>query len=174
MMEGTGTTLAPSPYLVNSLAILLDVVRREIERDREVAKASLAVASSLLQSEIERNLGAKRPKTAGLATWQASRVRAFIDKNSHRPIYNRDLCFVAGQSAAHFSRSFKLTFGEPPHAYLVKRRLERVCHLMIETSVPLTEIALSAGFSDHAHLCKHFRRAFGQSPGSWRREHRIR
>ena len=47
-------------YLANSLAQLLEVVRREIERDREAAKASLATASSILQSEIERHSGARR------------------------------------------------------------------------------------------------------------------
>jgi Helix-turn-helix domain len=42
---------------------------------------------------------------------------------------------------------------------------------MVISAVSLSEIALSVGFSDQAHLCRHFRAAFGQSPGNWRREH---
>jgi len=98
-------------------------------------------------------------------------VRTFIDRNLHRTIHTQDLSAVARRSPAHFSRSFKLTFGEPPHAYVVKRRLEK--HLMITSSASLSEIALSVGFSDQAHLCRLFRQAFGQSPASWRREREM-
>src|ERR1700733_13075279 len=160
-------------YLANSLAQLLEVVRREIEGDREAAKASLAAASSILQSEIERHSGPRRSRSAGLAGWQVSRVRAFIDKNLHRTIHTQDLSVVARRSPAHFSRSFKLTFGVAPHAYVVKRRLEKFCHLMITSSLSRCDIALSVRFSDQAHLLRLFRHALGQSPASWRREREI-
>ena len=60
-----------------------------------------------------------------------------------------------------------------PWCYVGKRRLEKACHLMITSSLPLSDIALSVGFSDQAHLCRLFRQAFGQSPASWRREREI-
>jgi AraC family transcriptional regulator len=56
---------------------------------------------------------------------------------------------------------------------VVKRRLEKACHLMISSSASLSDIALSVGFSDQAHLCRLFRQAFGQSPAGWRREREI-
>jgi AraC family transcriptional regulator len=157
-------------YLANSLARLLDTARRELERDREAAKASLATASTILQAEIERCSGANGSTTGGLAAWQILRVRAYIDSNLHRTIHIRDLSAIARRSPAHFSRKFKVAVGESPHAYVVKRRLERACHLMMTSSVSLSEIALNVGFSDQAHLCRLFRQAFGQSPASWRRE----
>jgi AraC family transcriptional regulator len=141
--------------------------------DLETRQAGDVMITVDLQSEIERHSGARRSRTAGLAGWQIARVRAFIDKNLHRTIHTQDLSIVARRSPAHFSRSFKLTFGEPPHAYVVRRRLETACHLMITSSASLSEIALSVGFSDQAHLCKLFRQAFGQSPASWRREREI-
>jgi AraC-like DNA-binding protein len=175
--QSTATDSSPAElqfgYLATSLAQLLEVVRREFEHDREAAKASLATASTILQTEIERHSGPQRFKTAGLAGWQVARVRTFIDKNLHRTIHTQDLSAIARRSPAHFSRSFKLTFGEPPHAYVIRRRLEKACHLMITSSASLSEIALSAGFSDQAHLCRLFRQAFGQSPASWRREREI-
>jgi AraC family transcriptional regulator len=163
----------PVHCLAKSLAKLLEAARRELDSDREAAKASLVTASSILQSEIERSSGTNGFKPGALAGWQIAHVRAFIEKNLHSNIGTRDLSAVAQRSPSHFSRSFKQAFGEPPHAYVMKRRLERACHLMVTTSESLSEIALSAGFSDQAHLCKLFRRAFCQSPSIWRRHHGL-
>jgi AraC family transcriptional regulator len=167
------TARLPLHYLAKSLAKLLETARRELDSDREAAKASLVTASSILRSEIERSSGANGSRPGALAGWQIARVRAFIDENLHGNIDARDLSAVAQRSRAHFSRSFKKAFGEPPHAYVIKRRLERACHLMATTSESLSQIALIVGFSDQSHLCKLFRRAFGQSPSIWRRHHKA-
>jgi AraC family transcriptional regulator len=163
----------PLNYLAESLAKLLEIARRELDGDREAAKASLITASHILQAEINRCSGANGAVRGGLAPWQMVRVRAYIDSNLHRTIHIRDISAVARRSPAHFSRKFKQAVGESPHAYLVRRRLEKACHLMMSGAEPLSEIALHVGFSDQAHLCRLFRQAFGQSPASWRRERGI-
>src|SRR4051812_10834769 len=181
IMEGLQTTAAESSFaadqqfhlIANSVAKLVETARRELDRDQEVAKASLVTASHILQAEIERCSGANGSARGGLAGWQMLRVRAYIDSNLHRTIHIRDLSAVARRSPAHFSRKFKLAVGDSPHAYVVRRRLERACHLMMTSAEPLSEIALSVGFSDQAHLCRLFRQAFGQSPANWRREREI-
>jgi AraC-like DNA-binding protein len=175
----TNATNPPAPvglpfhYLAKGLADLVETARRELDSDREAAKASLVTASHILQAEIERCSGANGSARGGLAAWQILRVRAYIDSNLHRTIHIRDLSAVARRSPAHFSRKFKLAVGESPHAYVVRRRLESACHLMMSSAEPLSEIALNVGFSDQAHLCRLFRQAFGQSPASWRRERGI-
>jgi AraC-like DNA-binding protein len=177
-MEGLQTTASDSSvaadqqfhFVANSLARLLETATRELERDREAARASLVTASHILQAEIQRCSGANGSTMAGLAAWQVDRVRSYIDSNLHRTIRIGDLSAIARRSKAHFSRKFKLAVGESPHAYVVRRRLERACHLMMTSAASLSEIALSVGFSDQAHLCRLFRQAFGQSPGRWRRE----
>ncbi|PZV34925.1 helix-turn-helix domain-containing protein [Mesorhizobium kowhaii] len=156
--------------LANSLVLLLEAAQSEIEHDQDAARTSLAAASSILQLEIERRSGVNNSRTGGLAGWQIARVRSFIDRNLHRTIHASDLSEVARRSTAHFSRSFKQAFGEPPHAYIVRRRLEEASHLMLTSPASLSEIALTVGFSDQAHLSKLFRHAFGQSPANWRRE----
>ena len=156
--------------VASSLALLLETATRELERDRSVVKASLDTACRILQAEIERSSGANGSSSGGLAAWQIARVRAYIDSNLDRTIHIRDLSTIARRSPAHFSRQFKLAVGRSPHAYVVRRRLEKACHLMITSTRSLSEIALSVGFSDQAHLCRLFRRAFGQSPANWRRE----
>src|ERR1700748_474206 len=177
-MQGLQTTAPESSFaadqqfqlVANSVAKLLETAKRELERDQEAAKASLVTASHILQAEIERCSGANGPTRGGLAAWQILRVRAYIDNNLHRTIHIRDLSAVARRSPAHFSRKFKLAVGESPHAHIMRRRLERASHLMMTSAASLSEIALTVGFSDQAHLSRLFRQAFGQSPGHWRRE----
>jgi AraC-like DNA-binding protein len=159
--------------LANSLVQLLETAKRDLERDRGAAKASLAKASSILQSEMDRRSGANGSGTGGLAGWQIARVRAFIDENLHGTIHTKGLSAVARRSAAHFARSFKHSFGESPHAYVMRRRLEKACHLMMTSSESLSQIALSVGFSDQSHLCKRFKQALGESPSNWRREREL-
>ena len=164
------TDLQQFVYLANNVFELLQTAKRELDRDHAAAKASLATASSILQSEIERHSHTQGARPGALAAWQIARVQAFIDENLHRTIRVKDVGAVAQRSASHFSRSFKQVIGESPHAYVVRRRLERACQLMITSSASLREIAQSVGFSDQAHLCRLFRQAFGQSPASWRRD----
>ena len=165
-------TLEPRPLrrpVTNSLVELTEVARQELEHDVESAKASLCRASQILYAEIERQSTVRASPKGGLAGWQILRVRHYIDRNLHRPIHVRDLSKVVRRSPAHFSRQFKRAVGVSPHAYVVRRRLERARHLMITTTSSLSEIALNVGLSDQAHLCSLFRQAFDQSPATWRR-----
>ena len=159
--------------VANSLVELLETARRELERDRELARASLITASRILHTEIEHCSVANGCPGGGLVAWQIARVQTYIDSNLDRTLQIRNLSAVARRSPAHFCRKFKLAFGESPHAYVVRRRLERACHLMMTSAASLSEIALSVGLSDQSHLCRLFRRAFGQSPASWRRKRGI-
>ena len=172
-LESTIATDQQLRLLANGLVELLETARRELEGDPEVAKTSLIRASHILHVQIERHSGANDFVRGGLVPWQVIRVRAYIDSNLHRAIHIRDLSAVVRRSSAHFSRKFKQSFGESPHAYVRRKRLENACHLMISSAASLSEIALSAGFSDQSHLCRLFRQAFRQSPASWRREREI-
>ena len=157
---------------------LLESASLELESDRGAAKASLSAAACILQLNIgaETLIGnasaCDRSKTR-LTGWQVARVRSYIDKNLHRAVHARDLSEVVNLSVAHFSRAFKAAFGEPPHAYLIRRRISLASYLMLTGPESLCEIALRAGFSDQAHLSKVFKRMFGESPANWRRERRI-
>jgi AraC family transcriptional regulator len=99
-------------------------------------------------------------------------VRDYIDSHLTEPVPVADLCVLIGRSKAHFSRSFKRTFGESPHAFVIRRRLELAARHMLRTDAPLSDIALRCGFIDQAHLSKHFRQSTGQAPAAWRRARR--
>jgi AraC family transcriptional regulator len=159
--------------LAHSVLWLLDTATREVERDREAAKTFLAQATSLLQIELDRAASTYGDcRSGGLAPWQAQRVKAFIEQHLSAPIRVEDLSDLVRLSKTHFSRSFRKVFGETPHAYIVRRRVDRVCRLMLTSETALSELALDCGFADQAHLCRQFRRVTGRSPAAWRRERR--
>src|SRR5712675_2437697 len=95
------TDLPQFVYLANNVVELLETAKRELKRDREAAKSSLATASSVLQSEIERRSRAKGARPGALAAWQIARVRAFIDENLHRTIHAKDLSAVKAPGVNH-------------------------------------------------------------------------
>jgi hypothetical protein len=89
------TDLQQFVYLANNVFELLETAKRELECDREAAKASLATVSSILQSEIDCRSRANGARSGVLAAWQIARVRALVDENLHRAIHAKDLSAVA-------------------------------------------------------------------------------
>jgi AraC family transcriptional regulator len=160
------------PDILPSLVKLLESVRKEFDADREVAKALLVRAASLLRVEIDRQASEPGPqnKTGGLAAWQIRRLNVFIEARLDRPVRLKELSAISKLSTAYFSRAFKLTFRETPHAYIVRHRLERAESLMLTTDLLLSDIAARCGFADQAHLCRLFRQQYAKSPAAWRRE----
>ena len=156
---------------VKRVITLLDLAIGELNRDHS-AKGTLVEAASLLREQF-----APDPATAGdkgrLLAWQARKVVEYIDAHIADSILVADLCALIQRSEAHFSRSFKRTFAESPHAFVIRRRLDLAARYMLQTEAPLSDIALRCGFTDQAHLCKHFRQATGETPGAWRRVRRM-
>jgi AraC-like DNA-binding protein len=79
-----------------------------------------------------------------------------------------DLARAAGLSRAHFSRQFRRAFGEPPHAYLLMRRLERAAALLRGTDRSVADICFSVGLQSVGSFTTSFTRTFGVSPTSYR------
>jgi AraC-like DNA-binding protein len=146
---------------------LLISATRELEHSQEAAKSSIHRAASLLQAQM-RYERAERQDQALLA-WQMRRVESYIDEHIEQQILVADLSGLIDLSEAHFSRGFRLAYGEPPHAYVVRRRVELAAQLMLAGCEPLSEIALKCGFHDQAHLSKQFRQVTGETPAAWRR-----
>lgn len=154
---------------------LLDDAGRALDGDRQAAAAAIARASALLQADHDRwaaqaDSGASEPARGGLAPWQIRKVKAHIEDNLDTTVRVEDFTAITRLSARYFSCAFKRSFGEPPHAYLVRRRIEKAQEMMLTTDETLSQIALACGLSDQAHLSRLFRRATGATPNAWRRE----
>jgi AraC-like DNA-binding protein/PAS domain-containing protein len=100
----------------------------------------------------------------GLSPARAHRICEYIHTNLDQNISLEALAEMAGLSTYHFARAFKQTVGMPPHGYVLQRRIEHAQQMLRNTDLPMSEIALSAGFSDQSHLARHFRRMTGVSP----------
>src|ERR1700692_1048490 len=153
---------------------LLEAAVGQLHDQVHPAQGTLLEATSLLRQQIDPPAAREHPDRGGrLLAWQARKVRDYIDCHITGPVLVADLCALFQRSEAHFSRAFKRTFGESPHAFLVRRRVEFAAQYMLTTDASLSDIALRCGFSDQAHLCKHFRQAAGQTPAAWRRARRT-
>ena len=104
------------------------------------------------------------PNRGGLSPARTQRICEYINSNLDQNLSLEALAELAGSSVHHFARAFKQSVGMPPHCYVLQRRIEHAQHMLRNTELPLSEIALSAGFSDQSHLARHFRRMTGMSP----------
>jgi AraC-like DNA-binding protein len=97
------------------------------------------------------------------------RARDAMDREYARPLDVASLARIAHVSEAHFIRTFRATFGETPHRYLQRRRVERAMFLLRETDREVSEICLDVGFTSLGTFGRTFRAIVGESPTSYRR-----
>jgi AraC-like DNA-binding protein len=99
------------------------------------------------------------------------RARDAMDRAYAQPLDVRAVAAVAHISEAHFSRSFRAAFGETPHRYLQRRRVERSMFLLRETDRSVTDICFDVGFTSRGTFSRTFREIVGQPPSDYRVGH---
>jgi AraC-like DNA-binding protein len=97
------------------------------------------------------------------------RARDAMDRTYAQPLDVASLARLVHVSEAHFIRTFRATFGETPHRYLQRRRVERAMYLLRETQRPVTDICLDVGFTSLGTFSRTFREIVGQSPTTFRK-----
>jgi AraC family transcriptional regulator len=130
------------------------------------------LALSLL-AHIGRKYGAMeaapRVVRGGLSHWQEHRAKEMLEAHIQSDIPLSTVAAACGLSASHFARAFKQSTGQPPHRWLLHRRVARAKDLLSGSSTPLAEAALACGFADQSHFGRVFERVVGVTPGAWRR-----
>lgn len=99
------------------------------------------------------------------------RARDAMDRAYAEPLDVRAVASVAHISEAHFSRSFRAIFGETPHRYLQRRRVERSMFLLRETDRSMTDISLDVGFNSLGTFSRTFRDIVRETPSGYRAGH---
>jgi AraC-like DNA-binding protein len=95
------------------------------------------------------------------------RAKDLIDREYAAPLDVPALARAAHASTAHFSRSFKDAFGETPHQFLLRRRIERAKELLRETDLTVTEVSLEVGFQSLSSFSNAFRDLVGERPSGY-------
>ena len=99
------------------------------------------------------------------------RARDAMDRAYAEPLDVRAVAAVAHISEAHFIRCFRAVFGETPHRYLQRRRVERSMFLLRETDRSVTDICLDVGFTSLGTFSRTFRQIVGETPSGYRAGH---
>ena len=110
------------------------------------------------------------PARGGLAQWQVKRACERLESDLGGKLPLAQIAAGFGLSVSHFSRAFRISTGLPPHQWLLRQRVKAAKQLMTVRDLPLSEIAISAGFANQAHFTRVFSAVAGVSPGAWRRE----
>ena len=97
------------------------------------------------------------------------RARDAIDGSYAEPLDVPTLARIAHVSEAHFIRTFRATFGETPHRYLQRRRVERAMWLLRTTDRTVTDVCMSVGFSSLGTFSRVFAEVVGEPPSAYRR-----
>ena len=102
------------------------------------------------------------------------RARDHLDRHYAEDVELDEVAAVAGMSKFHFLRSFTLTYGTTPAAYLSERRVERAQDLLRATNLSVTEVCHAVGYSSLGSFSTRFRRIVGESPSDFQRRYAVR
>jgi len=144
-------------------------LKRQFEQPGSRAYAE-ALGIVLVHELIQANGAAVAQRAAhgGLAAWQQRRLTEYIAEHLADEISLIDLADIAQLSPFHFVRTFKQTFGDPPHRYLMHQRIEHAKRLLENPARSVNEIAQAVGFADPASFTAAFRRSVGTTPTGYR------
>jgi AraC family transcriptional regulator len=109
--------------------------------------------------------------SGGLGPARTRRVRSYIEQSLEHDLSIGKLAKVAGLSPQYFAEMFRQTTGFTPHKYVSQRRVERARQLLIETDLPLAEVAHRCGFTSQSQFTTVFQRLTDVTPGRFRAEH---
>jgi AraC-like DNA-binding protein len=101
------------------------------------------------------------------------RVRDRIDREYAQPLDVEALARAAHMSAGHFSRQFKLAYGESPYSYLMTRRIERAMALLRRGELSVTEVCFAVGCSSLGTFSSRFTELVGMPPSTYRRHETL-
>ena len=144
-----------------------------IESDQLESMVYFDALANVLAHELSRpgqELARALPATrGGLAGWQKRVVTTYIEDHLEGRLPLVTLAQLARLSECHFCRAFKKSFGIPPHAYHVQRRIERAKELLSDRANSITDVAIILDYSSTSSFTVSFRKITGQTPTEFRR-----
>jgi AraC-like DNA-binding protein len=130
------------------------------------------VAYEVLARALSAGTEASAPAARPDGERKSLEAMRYIDSHAAEPLTLRKVAAQAGLTPFHFLRAFRRASGATPHQYLLGARVRRAAALLLDTGLPVTEVAYESGFGDLSNFIRTFRRAAGCSPRSFRQERR--
>lgn len=131
---------------------------------------ALALQASVHILRRYASVGFKLPCSQGrFRPAHARLIEDYIEQNISRNITLEELANICNCTPVQFARKFHAHYGVRPHAYVLRRKVERACDHLRKDRLPLKEIALLSGFSDQSHLNRIFRRYLDTTPAEYRK-----
>lgn len=167
------TLECPSDQRDPFLATLSNLLLSAVERDPASNQLFLDHLGLSLLAHFAQTYGGLRAggrySRNGLAPWQERRAKEIMRSRLASHLTIADVAAECRLTAGHFSRAFRRSTGSAPHEFLSKLRIDEAKRLMLNTKLPLADIALICGFGDQSYFTRVFSRTVGASPGAWRR-----
>ena len=161
--------------LLNRVKTMDRAVRRGAPESSWIETQVLLAARDLLviEKRTEREIArvpAARPATREEIFKRVCRAREYLHASQERQVRLEEASRAACLSPYHLHRAFRQAFGETPHDFLSRVRLERARRLLSTTQLTITETCLSCGFESPGSFSTLFRRKFGQTPREFKRQ----
>ncbi|WP_405805810.1 AraC family ligand binding domain-containing protein [Streptomyces sp. NBC_01187] len=167
------TTIRGAPGFVSPVADDPVAARHVQEIHRAAEEGNALAADSLMRVLVARLLrqhGGPLPRRAArtAGALHAQRARAVLEERIADPPSLEELAKELGTSPFALLRAYRSEYGMPPHAWLTDARVHRA-RALLDNGVPPAEAATAVGFTDQAHLTRHFGRVVGVPPGAYQR-----
>jgi AraC-like DNA-binding protein len=163
--DGVGLPFVDEPVIGDpALAGVLLAALGEL--DRELDELFVDDFVSRVTGELSRHARMPRRPLGDVAWRQAQAARDYLEAHATRAVHSLELEAVTGLDRFALSRHFRAVFATSPHRYLLMRRLQRA-RAMIGAGEGISDVAAATGFADQSHLNRHFKKAYGMTPGQW-------
>lgn len=158
------------PLIVSLMRGVIDALRDEDQTASPyVDYLARALAARLIRQHSTAPIGTNPALAGSMAKTTLSKAVDFIEAHLDQSIGLLAIADAAGLSVSHFARQFRAAVGQPPHQYLLQRRVENAKQRLGKTDATIAEIAFACGFANQEHLTRIFKRAFGVPPAAYRK-----
>jgi AraC family transcriptional regulator len=149
-----------------------NALQDEFQHDRPPNDAYLQPLAGVMAVHLARHYGAAPNGLSplGLPQRKLARVQAFVDTHITESIQVERLAAEVHMSPFHFARMFKLATGQSPHLYVLIQRVGRAKSLLLDSELPLIDVAAQTGFRTQGHFTGVFHRYTGFTPRAFRLE----
>ena len=165
-------TIADSPFLNSHLLIKnafeFDSLIKKILLEYSLKQRYYLEVSCGLLKQLLTELHRYEAQNESTSSVPLNRIIDYINNNFSKEITNKQLAKIAGYHEYHLNRLFMNATGTSMHQYILNLRMNKAQHLILNTSMPLSEIGELSGYNNYTYFSDYFKKHFGISPSKYR------